>query len=702
MTDKFSESMKIVFLVLTLFTICACTDQNYFLGNLRNDPDSAQDRLKLLVGDPGIYRVTTGDLAAAGIPIDEGFTYENVLLSTGPVEVPYLIDGEALIFYGQPSYDRYYTRRPYILQKGKPGQAMNQSETQQAEMLPLANVRKTLRLEEENHYVPESRNGESDVWFWSKLSQQDRFTAEFSLPSVAEDMATLRFHVWGFSQIPNLKNDHDFEILVNDQSAGMAVFDGQKHFTGEITLPPNTLKAGTNTITLDNQQKGSSTLDIFYLDGLELEYSAPPSAVNDRLDFTSEGGKVISSGWSGSPVFLDITEPDQPLWLQEALSDDGQITLAPEPGRHLAAAGPSGFLKPEIMAVQTSHWLDKSNQADLIIITTKALAPALAPLVSAREAEGLSVAVVEVDEIFDGVGYGAPSPESIRDFVTYAYQNWQEPHPRYLLLVGDASNDYLGRLGPLPENNVPSLVVPVQISGETVSDSRLADVDGDGRPELAVGRWPVRTVTETEALIKRTLAYDATPPGSQVLFATDGSEESFGQIAGRIIDQGQLNADQVILAEDPTAEEIGELWQEDPWLVAYLGHGSIDRWGKENIFSLQELDKLQGQSSPIVLQLTCLTGMFADPQRVSLAEGMLLHPNGPVLVIAASSLTFSFHQEPFAAAFLQQLQDSSIERIGDAFISAKEGLDIENSNGYREISDTFALFGDPSAKISRP
>jgi hypothetical protein len=701
-TSKFKRLRKIAFLVFTLFTICACTEQNYSLGNLRRDPESVTNRLKLLVGEAGIYRVTTADLAVAGITLDEELRYENVLLSTGPVEVPYWIDGDALIFYGQPANDRYYAKRPYMLQIGQSGQAMDQWETQAEERPSLAYVRKTLRLEEDNYYVPESRDGESDVWFWSKLSQQDRFTAEFSLPSVAENEAILRFHVWGFSQIPNLEYDHDFEILVNDQPASVAVFDGQRHYTGEITLPPNTLKAGANTIILDNRQKESSTLDIFYLDWLELEYPAPPAAVNDRLDFTSNDGKVISSGWSGSPVVLDISDPDQPRLLQEALSEDGQMVLAPEAGRHLAAAGPRGFLSPEITAVQMSHWLDESNQADLLIITTNALAPALAPLVNAREVEGLSVAVVTLDEIYDGVGFGVPSPESIRDFVTYAYQNWQDPQPRYLLLVGDASNDYLGRLGPLPENNVPSLMVPVQINGETVSDSRLADVDDDGRPELAVGRWPVRTVEDTEALVKRTLAYEADPAGSKVLFVTDGSDESFGQIAGRIIDAGQLNSDQVIVVENPTAEEIGELWQENPWLAAYLGHGSIDRWGKENIFNLQELDKLKGQTSPIVLQLTCLTGMFSDPEQVSLAEGMLLHPNGPVLVIAASSLTFSYHQEPFAAAFLQQLHDTSVELIGDAFISAKEGLDIENYNGYREISDTFALFGDPSAKISRP
>jgi hypothetical protein len=50
---------------------------------------------------------------------------------------------------------------------------------------------------------------------------------------------------------------------------------------------------------------------------------------------------------------------------------------------------------------------------------------------------------------------------------------------------------------------------------------------------------------------------------------------------------------------------------------------------------------------------------------------------------------------------LQQLTDPAVIRIGDAFQNAKLSLDIDN-NGYREISDTFALFGDPSARIVRP
>ncbi|MCZ7673933.1 MAG: C25 family cysteine peptidase [Chloroflexi bacterium] len=72
-----------------------------------------------------------------------------------------------------------------------------------------------------------------------------------------------------------------------------------------------------------------------------------------------------------------------------------------------------------------------------------------------------------------------------------------------------------------------------------------------------------------------------------------------------------------------------------------------------------------------------------------------------MLTIAATSLTLSSQQEPFATRFIQALLDPDIQRIGDAFQAAKLSLDVNNA-GLREISDTFALFGDPSARILRP
>src|SRR5690606_40321087 len=192
-----------------------------------------------------------------------------------------------------------------------------------------------------------------------------------------------------------------------------------------------------------------------------------------------------------------------------------------------------------------------------VIITTDELAPALAPLVEARQAQGLSVAVVPVAEIYDAFADGLASPESIQQFLAYAMTEWQDPAPRYLLLVGQATTDYHAYNHPLPANHLPSLLVPVLHSGETVSDGRLADANGDLKPDLAVGRWPVGTVAEVEQLVRRTLAYETGTAVANALFIADASEAYFAPMSERL---RQPLASQGHQLHCPSADEFGQAW----------------------------------------------------------------------------------------------------------------------------------------------
>jgi len=102
--------------------------------------------------------------------------------------------------------------------------------------------------------------------------------------------------------------------------------------------------------------------------------------------------------------------------------------------------------------------------------------------------------------------YGLYKPEAIRDFLSYAYHNWEKA-PRYLVLAGEGTFDYRNNQG-YNDNLVPAILVETPY-GLFASDNRYADVDGDdGVPDMAVGRLPVMTSEELDAVISKITAYE--------------------------------------------------------------------------------------------------------------------------------------------------------------------------------------------------
>jgi hypothetical protein len=663
--------------------------------------------LRLAVREDGVYRVKAEALREAGLSLDE-LAYSRVQLSKAGKSVPFLLDEDSLIFYGQGSRSRYTREQVYVLRIGEPGTVMPEAPAPSAGST-LQSVERTLFFEENWEYLSDARDaGVEEPWFWHSVPLQGELSLSVTTPRPADGSGRLGVHLYGASHHPQEEPDHTLALQVNGGPSYEISWDGQKPFSATLSLENGTLVDGDNALRLTNVPEGF--LDLMKLDRLQLDYMVPPEADQDRLHFRGAAGKVTLRGFSGTPLLLNVADPTAPTVLVdwEESPDGGTVGL--QEAYQVAAVGPEGFLQPaEIAPLRSGGWREASNQADLLIITTDELAPALDPLVKARQAQGLVVSLVPVAEIFDGFGDGMATPESIHNFLTYAVDSWAPPHPQYVLLVGDATIDYHGFLSGRPEspvnpprNVIPPFLVPVSFGGETVSDARLADVDGDLKPDLAVGRWPVDDVDAVRELVDRTLAYESGSAAGKALFATDASGAEFGALADRLIRDAELPMETVQLLNGPLAADVSSAWNDGAWLVTYAGHGSLQLWGKDSIFSTDSISQLSSSRNvPVLLQLTCLTGLYAHPEITSLSERLLLDEDGPVLTVAATSLTLSSHQEPFARAFLAALLDPETQRIGEALQQAKESLDVSNA-ALLEISDTFGLLGDPSALIARP
>lgn len=693
-------TLGVLFSLLLLFPACRDDAQ----------PAAEVDSLKISITESGLYRLDAATLRGAGFPV-AALEVGTVRLTEAGNDIPMIIGDNGIVFYGRASTSRYTPVRTYILESGQNGERMATNlinPIDEARGDAANDIRRTMHLEENVEYVSDAPvDGGIAPWFWQTVGLQESDPIEFDLHAVAGGAGTLRARLVGITEHIS-EPDHNMALVVNGREVSQLSWDGRAVYTATVSLPPGTLLEGRNQIQLSTEAK--EYLDISKLDWIEIVYESRPSAEHDRLAFSGGPGAISLEGFSERPLIVDIGDNAAPVQLTDWPYEDGLAHISLEQETAIIVAAADGFLRPvSLEPLRRENWDEKQHQADFLIITTTELAPALEPLVNARRDEGLSVVLVPVEEIYDTFGGGAATPDSINRFLTFTHEGWQSPAPRYLLLVGDATTDYWGHLSAdgdnavlPPRNVIPPYLVPVRFGGETVSDTRLGDVNGDYLPELAIGRWPVASVEEVEDLVSRTLTYERQTPLQRALFVADGSSDEFERVTQTIMDRSDFSTEQSEFIRGPTVLDLASAWQEGAWLVTYTGHGSLQLWSQDGMLSVDSVDfRENGDFLPIVVQLTCLTGLFAHPEITSLSEVMLTSKNGPALIVGATSLTLSTHQEPFATALLQALQDPAVERMGDALQLAREPLNVDVP-ALREISDTFVLLGDPSARIMRP
>ena len=207
--------------------------------------------------------------------------------------------------------------------------------------------------------------------------------------------------------------------------------------------------------------------------------------------------------------------------------------------------------------------------------------------------------------------------------MVYARDNWQEPAPRFLLLVGDASYDYLGFLPNSTPNFVPTYLLATHFVGETASDNWFVSLGAeDDRPDMAVGRFPAQTPQQVADVVAKTLAYEQdTSVGDwadKALFVADDKESNFQTIANDLASTylpKEYRVERIYLgkSENPNAELMQSL-KEGVGLVTYVGHGSMNVLAQEKILQTGDLNKLNNQALPFMMTMTCLVRYSIIPR----------------------------------------------------------------------------------------
>lgn len=670
---------------------------------------AAGPAVKIAVGEEGWYRVAQSALVAAGL--DPSVDPRQLQLYVDGQQVPLVVVGDggrslgpdaAIEFYAVGQDTPWTAMRTYWLVAGeRPGERVQVVGGWPRAVAGPASFLYTVEKQERTIYFAALKNGDADNFFGPLVSGDavDQVLQVLHIDRSAAPEATLQVALQGVTA-----GAHAVTVSLNDIEVGTVNFAGTDRGVATLVISPSLLADGDNRVT--HAAQGGET-DVSLIDSIRLTYARTYTADEGVLKCTAPGGTRVTIGGfdSGDVRVVDITEPTRVCDLTGRASRQGggyavTVTVRGPGERTLLAFSGAAVKKPAALAAnQPSQWHQEQSGSDLLIIAPGAFLEAVEPLAQLREQQGLSVALIDVEDIYDEFNFGAKSADAVREFIRSAWAQGQKP-PRFVLFVGDASFDPRDYLGFGDFDFVPTKQVETAFL-ETASDDWFVDMDEDGLPELAVGRLPVQSPEEAARVVAKIIAYETGEAGpSNAIMVADVPDVSNYEAASLRVG-ALLPADMEIdgifvgnLGAEAARAELLEQFNQGASLVSFIGHGSVDIWA-HGLFSAADARGLaNGDRLPLVLSMTCLNGLFHDVLSECMAEALLKAENGGAAAVWASSgLTEPAAQECLNKAFVQLLYGGEVATIGEAAARAKAAVDDP------DVRRTWILFGDPALRL---
>ncbi len=680
---------------------------------------AAHAAIKIFVRREGWYRVTQPQLVAAGLSasVDPNLIrlfaegVEQRIRIVGAGSGPGGFGAQASVeFYGT-GIDTYYSdKRVYWLVAGnQPGLRITQLGYEAGGPQPQSFLR-TVLLNQRTTYFAALLKENTDNFFGALVSPApvDQVLNAANVASITTADASLRVVLQGVTE----GQDHDVTIVMNGSTLGELNFTGQNEGSITLQVPAGILRQGVNTVTL-TAQNGENDLSL--VDFITLTYPHTYAAESDSLEFTAGAGDhVVINGFRQTPTLLvDITNPAQPVELAaQVISEKGKYILEGKvpwsiSGRHtlLALTDQRTATPFDLLRNHPSNWHSVQPGSEVVMVSYPEFAGQLGPLSQLHRAEGKSVSIVSVNDIYDEFNFGERSPYAIRNFLQTATTQWKTA-PKYLLLMGDASLDPRDYLGLGFFDFVPTKII-ITSELKTASDDWFSDFNNTGFAQIATGRLPVRTPSDASTVVGKIAGYAGSLPGSwsnQTLMVADRDDTiDFTKEAQSV--QNQLPKSMHVLDIfagdldlDAARQQIVADINNGDLLVNYSGHGSVEVWAGDDLFDDAAATALtNGSRLPVFLIMNCLNGFFQDVYTESLAESLLLAKNGgAVAVWASSGLNQADPQAQMDQAMVKLLFTQPSPALGDAANLAKSGI------ADADVRRTYILFGDPVMRLKWP
>ncbi len=323
--------------------------------------------------------------------------------------------------------------------------------------------------------------------------------------------------------------------------------------------------------------------------------------------------------------------------------------------------------------------------AKYLVIAHDNFIDAVKPLVEWKTKKGVPAVCIPLSQ----TGH---TTDSIKSYIQNAYNIWN-PTPEYILLVGSPN------LLPSYSNNY---------------DDYYADMSGNYRIELCIGRFHCQTLAQCSLMVAKSISYEKSVTTDDSLWYIKGTTivredtppDSFYQPDCRYIRNLWLNSgnyihvDSFLSTRGHNQDSVINAIDDGRAFLVFRGQ-SVSYWWPP--FNVNPNNTNNGYKLPIIISGTCAT-MTLSPSENMLADafvraGTVQNPKGAVGFFGTTLVGSSISQYRGAVTrgFFQALYQDSIFTLGGAARRGKFIMDslYPNQTRYREWN----LLGDPELNV---
>ena len=591
-------------------------------------------------------------------------------------------------------------------------------------------------IEQEKYNLLEMGSGKH--WYGDRVTNGGLKTYTFTVPDPAEVTAA-KLTVSGAARS---FRSSDFGIAANGTEAGTVSFRSVN--TGETYG----IFADSETKTMDvDLSEGEQEISIRFnasnssaeawLDYLELNYRRNIAVGDAPLFFRDSksvgSGNVVQfqiANAGNDTKVLDVSDVNNTKEINAVLNgtDLRFKQEASELKEYVVFNTTGTFPEPTFVEnVENQNLHDISTPEFLIISHSNFMSSAEELANFHRTQDGMSVEVVDVNDVYNEFSSGSKSATGIRNFIKMIYDRGNTL--KYVLLFGDGSYDNRNISGSglnfIPTYQSSNSLDPLN---SYVSDDYFVMLDAgerlwNGAIDLGIGRIPASTAYQAQLVVDKIKRYyepEALGDWRNVvcMIGDDGDNGVHMRQSEQIADTlnrsyGEFITDKIYFDAyveniTPAGERypdvnaaINERVEEGVLILNYIGHANNSFLSHEHVLEKGDINSWSNRNQlPIFVTATCEFSRF-DADETSAGEEVLMNPNGggiglfSTTRVVTSGANFMLSRSFYRFIFAKD-ENGEHYRMGDVMRLAKSNL----ANGINKRN--FSLLADPALKLSYP